>query len=457
MKKLSFNELANFSDKFPKQIEASETADTHKFTLYGGAMGGGKSKWLRWYPIAFLMKQAAKGHPNLRGALFCEDYPSLQDRHLSKIKFEYPSWLGSYNDKTHEFTLHRDYGGGVLAFRNLDDPSKYQSAEFAIIAVDELTRNSIDVFHFLRTRLRWPGVIDVRFIAGANPGGIGHAWVRKIFMQKEFEPGEREADEFVFVSSSAKDNPYLDQSYYDSLSGLPEDMRRAYLEGNWDVFQGQYFSEWNREIHVCEPFTIPKDWKRYRGLDHGSFAPTACGWYAISPDGTIYCYRDYEENDRLASIHAARIRGLSKGEEITATFADPSMWIKGSTDGKSAAELYERAGVPLMKANNDRINGWRVVREYLKGSVDARPQLQIFSTCTKLIKAIPEMIHDERHPEDLLSDGTNDHHPDQLRYFLISRSRPRGPKKAEAPPGSFQAIMKANARKKEFQERYGHD
>ena len=189
-----FSELAHFT---PKQKEADRLIDRFKYFLYGGAMGGGKSYLLRWKLLKLLFRWAKQGHTGVVVGLFCEDYPALKDRHLSKIGKEFPKWLGKlHNDhKEHgrAFILNPEYGSGVIAFRNLDDPSKYASSEFAAEAVDELTKNQEDVFDDLRTRLRWPGIADVRFFAATNPGGVGHAWVKRKWLDGEHD--EHELDE----------------------------------------------------------------------------------------------------------------------------------------------------------------------------------------------------------------------------------------------------------------------
>jgi hypothetical protein len=229
---VKFSELASF---LPKQKEAQEASKRFKFTLYGGSLGSGKSYWLRWMMVYWLIKLYAKHDlKGIRAGLFCEDYPSLNDRHLSKVKYEFPSWLGRYNESKHEFTLSPEYGSGVIAFRNLDDPEKYLSVEFAVMGVDEINRNQITTFRELRKRLRWAGIKDVRFLAACNP--IGEAWVKNWWVKRLFPPEEKEQYEFVFVPALPTDNPYLDESYYKSLESLPENQRKAFLEGNWDAF-----------------------------------------------------------------------------------------------------------------------------------------------------------------------------------------------------------------------------
>jgi len=231
-KELKFSDLCKF---FPKQEEALKAAKRFKFTLFGGSVGSGKSYWIRWSTVWFLMDFYNRyGIEGVRAGIFCEDYPALNDRHLTKIKFEFPDWLGTYNQQRNEFTLKKKWGGGIIAFRNLDDPGKYLSVEFAVIAIDEVNRNPKATFDMLRSRHRWPGISDVKFIAGCNP--LGEAWVKNLWIKRMFPPEEKEQYEFVFVPALPTDNPHLPESYYKSLESLPENERRAYLDGDWDAF-----------------------------------------------------------------------------------------------------------------------------------------------------------------------------------------------------------------------------
>ena len=250
---IKFTELAKF---FPKQKEALEASKRFKFVLFGGSVGSGKSYWIRWTVVYWLMKYYSKyGIKGIRAGVFCEDYPSLNDRHLTKIKFEFPSWLGNYNEARKEFTLAPEYGSGIIAFRNLDDPSKYLSVEFAVIAIDEINRNPKTTFDMLRSRHRWPGIKDVKFIAGCNP--LGEAWVKNVWVKRLFPSDEKEQYEFVFVPALPTDNPHLPVEYYKSLESLPENQRKAYLEGNWDAFdegmdeKGYIRLVNDRELQAC--------------------------------------------------------------------------------------------------------------------------------------------------------------------------------------------------------------
>ena len=230
MAEIKFSKLCNFTSK---QWDATETADTHRFTLFGGSRGPGKSYWLRWYSLMWLLKIAAKGLRNVRVMLACEDYPSLYERQISKIMTEFPGWLGSYHRGRNEFILNDSYGGGVIAFRNLDKPNKYQSAEFALIAVDEITKNPERTFHILRGSNRWPGVEDTKFVAASNPEAN---WVRDYWIEHRLPPEVEAiypASEFAFVAGLPDDNPHLPLSYWRELESLPGPLKDAWRYGDW--------------------------------------------------------------------------------------------------------------------------------------------------------------------------------------------------------------------------------
>ena len=228
MPSVRFSQLCHFTDK---QWQATDAADAHRYTLFGGSRGPGKSYWLRWYLLRFLMLAAAQGHRNMRVMLACEDYPSLRERQISKIEMEFPAALGTYQKSANEFRLHPKFGGGVIALRNLDDPSKYQSAEYACIAIDEITKNSERDFHILRGSLRWPGFEGVRMIAASNPEAN---WCRDLWVSRSFPDNlQAEAHEFAFVPALPGDNPHLPQSYWQMLDTLPGALRAAWLHGDW--------------------------------------------------------------------------------------------------------------------------------------------------------------------------------------------------------------------------------
>ena len=448
-KEITFSDLVHFNNK---QLEAKQSVKDYKYTLYGGAMGGGKSYWLRWMLVYLLMKYHAEtGQKGIRVGLFCEDYPSLKDRQVSKIVNEFPSWLGQLNKGDMEYVLAPEYGSGVIALRNLDDASKYASSEFAAIGVDELTKNLKVVFDMLRTRMRWKGISNTKFLAGTNPGSIGHAWVKKMFMDKEFEPTEREAHLFNYIRATADDNRMnLDDNYFLQLEGLPEEKRKAFLMGDWNLFEGQFFSEWNEDVHVMDAFSIPEHWRKFGAYDHGRAKPACFKWYAMDHDGNIYVYRELYVNkedgsgrweaDRIAK-EVVNITNQAK-EYLEYVVADSAIFTQTGT-GESIAEIFMKNGVgkmgtnlpmliPCTKGPGSRIAGWAIMHQYLSWDRNKQSKIRYFRNCFDSIRTIPTLVYSETIPEDLDSDG-EDHAADVDRYLLqtLKEKRTKPPLRRE--------------------------
>lgn len=404
------------------------TADQNKFTLYGGARGGGKSYGIRWYGIRYLwLAYHVLGLKHVHGALFCEDYPTLRDRHLSKIPLEFPQWMGTWRESDREFILAPELGSGVLCFRNLDTPSKYQSAEFAIILVDELTKHQVGTFDILRGSLRWPGIEETRFLAGTNPGDIGHLWVKAYWIDHDFPPEMQDiAHKFAFVQALPSENPHLTNDYWEELKSLPEALARAWVYGEWDVFEGQVFAQWRQSKHVVKPFIIPFEWPKWRAVDYGFAAPFCCLWFTSDPaTGRTYVYREVYQTGLSDAAQSALIyRCTTDYERINFTLADPSMWTKRFFEGKTftTADEYMKQGVPLIPADNDRIMGVRTIHRLLADNpADGKPMLQVFSTCSNLIRTLPALPHSKTNPEDVDTRG-EDHGFDCLRYGTVRRT-----------------------------------
>lgn len=413
--KIDIDSLCHFTEK---QKEASRAVKDFKYLLYGGAMGGGKSYFLRWKLLRMLLSFAVQGHQNVMVALFCEDYPSLKDRHLSKVRYEFPSYLGEYNSTDHNFVLYPEFGNGVLAFRNLDDVSKYQSSEFAVIAVDELTKNDEETFGFLRTRLRWPGIEDTRFIAATNPGSKGHLWVKKLWIDKTYDDNEQSAHQFAYIQARVMDNPHVPESYRRELESLPDEKRRAWLDGDWDLYQGQYFAEWRKEKHVVEPIRIPDSWRKFRSIDiSGRNGITSCHWYALDYDGNVWVYREHYASGMDSDQHAEIIQEMSEDEEYLYTVIDNSAFTQFGAP-ETMAEIYMRKGVwNLIPSDKKRLTGWDIVHQFLRWDKNNPPKLKVFSTCTNMIRTLPSLVCDDKNPQDVDTQG-EDHAADELRYFL---------------------------------------
>lgn len=423
--------IVDLMNPLPKQVEALDAMYSHDYVLYGGAAGPGKSYWLRWAALEYLLELAAQGHRGVRVGLFSEDYPTLRDRQISRIKREFPAWLGELREtreEGHGFHLRPAYGSGFIALRNLDDPSKYASTEFAAEFVEELTKNDRQTFDDLRFRLRWPGVAHTPFCAASNPGGIGHAWVKKLWIDGDFSGDDEAFDpsRFAFIRALPKDNPHLGEGYWKQLDSLPPNMRRALRDGDWSVFAGQAFSEWRDNLHVVEPFAIDDDWTRWIAIDYGYAAPFCALWLARSPDkASIVVYREMYATEWRAQRQAIEIRAASKGERIDALVADPSMWQRREgTSGDCLADEYKREGLDIVPANNNRIAGKGYVHEALNwkelpgnGRIMKAPRLQVFRNCRNLIRTLPALPLDDIRFEDVNS-RAEDHCYDALRYGL---------------------------------------
>ena len=432
-KQLNWSELVHFNDK---QLQAEQAVSDFKYVLYGGAVGGGKSYWIRWMLVKLLLQWASQGHKGVVVGLFCEDYPALKDRHVSKMAYELPKWLGDVkDDKVYglSFILKPQFGSGVIALRNLDDPSKYASSEFAAIAVDEITKNKYEVFQHLRMRMRWAGINDTKFIAGTNPGGIGHAWVKKIWMDNEFEPNEKEALMFCYIKATAYDNPHLDENYYIQLEGLPEDKRKAFLEGDWNLFEGQYFSEWRDHIHVVEPFPIPSTWKRFGSFDFGRTNPFAFYWFALDFDGNVWVYREYYQKGSEADDNARNVVSMNGDDYLNYVIGDNSIFSKQGYS-ETIADIMRKHGIGkpgtnmpmLLPSQKDRIAGWTLMHQHLAHVGGRQPKIRFFSNCKNAIKTIPSLIHDKHKVEDLDTNG-EDHAADAIRYFLATLKDKQSP------------------------------
>lgn len=449
-----------------RQKECFAALRRFRFVLYGGAMGGGKSYLLRWWCVVQCVYYFAKyGIRNVRVGLFSEDYPTLVDRQISKIKWEFPQWLGKISESRTEgfnFKLCDALGGGTIAFRNLDDPSKYNSAEFASIAVEELTKNKEQVFHELRKRMRWPGIPDedTRFLGATNPGGIGHAWVKRYWLDKDL-PAEMAsiAKDFAYVQSKAQDNPHLSAGYYESLLTLPSDMAKAYAEGDWDLFAGQYFKEWRKEIHVVEPFPIPWYWKIRRFGDWGEANPCAYGWIANSPEGRKVQIGEIYEAGLSVKDQALKIHEFERGKPVERLgVLDSACWDPTGRP-KSIADQFAEYKVfwtKAVKGPGSRVNGWQNVRKELEwkrndsGVLVQTPTLQVFSTCKHTIRTIPSLIHDKLTPEDLDTEG-EDHMADGWRYYFGDWETP--PKTPDVELGEDEAAYLRNADKRYQEQR----
>lgn len=437
----------------PKQVLFHENKAS--FRLFGGAAGPGKSKAIVMEAVAQCL-EAPKGTP-IEGLLLRRTFPELEASLIKTFRAEIPQKLFTYNQQKHIATFRAN--GSTLQFaycRNEADVYRFQSAEFDFIGIDELTHWTEFQFWYMMSRLRTTkkGVFP-NFFGGTNPGNLGHVWVRDLFVRQIKIPKQYKKEDFNYTHATIYDNPTLiarDPAYLKRLEALPEVAKQALLYGNWDIFQGQFFDKWLEQIHVIEPYVPPVDWKRFRAIDYGSAAPFSCHWYGINPKPDqppadrpelrgvkVVCYKEYYYpfpdpytgeflvERRTDTQNFEQVRDLSKGEDISYTVADPSIWGKSDTQ-ESIADTARAVGIVCIPADNDRKSGWSNLREYLdwkpappgRPETDQKPPLVKFTkNCYHLIRTLPALIFDTKNLEDI-EDGQEDHAPDECRYALKS-------------------------------------
>ena len=406
----------------PKQMQFFKARGRH--ICYGGARGGGKS-WAARVKAVMLCSR----YPGLKVLLMRRTLPELRENH---VRFLLPMLQGVARYKETENCFYFPNGSilklGYCAAEK--DVYQYQGQEWDVIILEEATHFTEEQMTFLTTCNRSVREdFTARMYYTCNPGNVGHAWVKRLFIDRDYR-GEENPDDYVFISASVYDNQVLmnaDPGYLRTLKNLPEDLRRAMLDGDWDVYEGQYFSEWRRDLNVIEPFQIPDWWQRYRAIDYG-LDRLACIWAAFDELGNAYVYRELCVSDTIVSDAARMI--LSAGDEpIAATFMPSDLMGRSSQTGVSIYETFSSAGLQGTPVSNQRVPGWLNLKEWLHPVVNENgvkvPRLRIFSTCTELIKCIPLLRFAEKGDPSDASTEPHDitHAPDALRYLMDGRPR----------------------------------
>lgn len=390
--------------------------------LYGGAAGGGKS-----YGQVVDAFRYAMEYPKSRQLLLRSSFPALERSLILTALEIIPRALYTYSSTKHKM---RFVNGSLLEFGFLAsdaDVTMYQSAEYDVIRFDELTHFTEYQYLYMVSRLRGTSGYPKQMKSTTNPGNRGHGWVKARFISAAPPNTPLHTPEGrtrIFIPARVEDNCFLmqkDADYLARLELLPENEKKALLHGEWDVFEGQFFSEFFREKHVITPEDIPEGYKRFRSLDYG-LDMTACYWWAVGPDETLLCYRELYESGLTLSEAARKILKRTPPEErIAYTVASPDLWNRRQDTGKSGVEIMAEVGlVDLIKADNRRIPGWRVLREYLR-----REKIRIFSSCVNLVRTLPALLYDPLTPEDAASSPHEiTHAPESARYAVMSRPLP---------------------------------
>ncbi len=397
----------------PKQAEFF--ASKAKFTAYGGARGGGKSWALRRKLVAICLR-----YEGATCLLVRRSYAELKANHLGAFLREYGSFL-TYREA--EKTLFFPNGSRILfGFCASDrDLLRYQGQEYDVIAIDEATQLSESRFQVFKACLRGVNPCPKRMYLTCNPGGVGHAWVKRLFVDREYREGEDPAD-YAFIRALVGDNTYLlarDPEYKKQLEGLPTKLREAWLYGRWDVFEGQFFPEFDETRHVCDASKLPRISRYFLAMDYG-FDRLAALLVGVKGE-EVYILREYCESGLTLGEAAARVVKEFSPYRLMYAVASPDLWNRRQDSGKSGVEIMQSVvGMPpMIAADNRRIPGWRVVREYLGGE---RPRLHIFEGCRELIHSMSALLCDRVRTEDASSEPhAVTHAPEALRYALMSR------------------------------------
>ena len=426
-------------------------AASEQEVLYGGAAGGGKSYALLADPMRYFHMK------DFRGLLVRRTNDELRElkqksQELYKPLFPGAKWSASENTWTFP-------SGATLWMTYLErdeDVHRYQGMAFTWIGFDELTHWATPfAWNYLRSRLRTTNPdVPLAMRATTNPGGIGHHWVKKMFIDPsapnlafpatDIDTGEplvypsnhkRSGEPLFyrkFIPASLYDNPYLlqDGQYEQNLLSLSEAQRQKLLYGNWDIMEGAAFPEFSRSIHVIEPFEIPDEWRKFRACDYGYASYHACLWFAIDPGDRLYVYRELYATKMAPSDLAFNILRSERKEKIQYGVLDSSVWAKRG-EGPSPAEEMIALGCrwrPADRSPGSRQHGFTRLHELLKlNDLTDQPGIFIFNTCRQLITDLPSLPLDPDGKDDIDQDFPSDHTYDALRYGIMSRPRSLSP------------------------------
>jgi phage terminase large subunit len=439
-----------------------------KYRLFGGAAGPGKTKALLWEAI-----YQAHQVPGSDSLLLRRTYPELESSLLAYFRRDVPhSFYKKYNESKHIVTWKN---GSTTRFgycRNESDVYQYQGAEFQFIGLDELTHFTLKQWQFLTSRNRCPVKGSRSCMAGAtNPGNIGHAWVKALWVDHRPPAGFDRTDlydprDYDFIRARLDDNPIYanDAAYRRTLETLPEHLRRAFLEGDWNVFAGQYFDVFDVGRHTARPEDVRLEpwWPRWISVDWGFNHPSAVYWHCAvpgavngqqfkvesgnpsRPDGSpvdfrlstvnsrIVTYREFVQNALSPRMLAQAIAERSGRERITEIFLSPDAFAHRTSEASIAEQLGEvltMNGLPRpAAADDDRIGGWQLMYQLLESDA-----WLITDNCGKLIDSLPLLVRDATRVEDIRKvDG--DDAADAARYGLVSGARLAG---VTAQPARF--------------------
>jgi phage terminase large subunit len=426
-----------------KQREAFFKSLETPVLFYGGAKGGGKSYLIRAREIFRRLTNEGTS-----GLIVRKTYPELLANHIRKFFVEYPFIRNWYNKS--EKTIYYPNGSTTefSYLQNTDDVYTYQGREYEDVSIDEITQHEEEVFKILRTSVRTSNKdfakasIPSMLLTG-NPGGIGHAWVKRLFIDSNLKE-EEDPDEFNFVQAKVFDNKALldaDPAYIRRLQDLPDDLRRAYLDGDWDIFAGQVFGEFRRDSHVIKPYLPSQRYPHFLWIDwgysgkeshEGAFAAYSSSLIKTSYQGETFnrviTYQEWYGKYKTPEEWAEAIYQTSPIPYYREGRTDPAMHNTQTSGAVSIAELMMRKWktinakknwINLKKGSNNRIERVATVHNWLSMAPDGLPYWLISERCPHLIRTLPLLVYDETNPEDVDTEG-EDHPYDAVGYGLSS-------------------------------------
>lgn len=428
-------------------------AASEREVLYGGAAGGGKSAGLLADPLRYF------ANPNFNGLLLRRTNDELRELVWASQELYPKAYPGAkWAEKKSQWTFPSGARLWMTYLERPEDVLRYQGQAFSWIGFDELTQHPTSfAWDYMRSRLRTTDPdLPIFMRATTNPGGPGHQWVKKMFIDpappnhkfvaKDPESGEDlvypethdKAGEPLFfrrfIPASLYDNPYLtdDGSYEANLLSLPENQRRQLLEGDWAIADGAAFPEFRQAVHVCEPFHIPDDWRRFRSCDYGYSSHSAVHWFAIDPSyETLYCYRELYVSKHTGRDLAKAILSAEQGDKIQYGILDSSCWHNRGQIGPSIAEEMIAEGCrwrPSDRSAGARIAGKNRFHELLKVNEDTElPGIIFFNHCRQIISDLPVIPSDPKGTDDIDPRYASDHAYDSVRYGIMSRPRAFSP------------------------------
>lgn len=419
----------------PKQKLFLRTIESTPISFYGGAKGGGKSKGLQ---LIMLLRRFQ--YHGSTGAIFRRTYPELEGNHIRPLFSAFPGLREYWNESKKLLTLPNESTLQFCHCNNESDVDLYQGREFHDLAIDEAGQWPESMFRRLlgSNRSSKMGITPKTMLTG-NPGGLGHGWLKRLFVERRFNERENPKD-YAFVQALVDDNVALmdnDPAYVQRLESEPnEALRKAYRYGDWEIFAGQYFQEISKEVHFIKPFEIPKHWNRFGAYDYGFNHPAAFGWFANDEDGNTYLYRELVRSGARVDQFAKMLNSYEDTANLYPIVAGHDCWTNRSTlrddaQPPTVAEQFLSHGIQISRAVIDRIQGAAQLRSYLAWQNRApanKPRFYIFNTCPISFDTISRMIHDPDKAEDVLKIDATEGDPlsgddayDMVRYGLMSR------------------------------------